>query len=282
VLRESGCGRAPTRGARRPHRRRRPLPLNPPRSCTLHLDALRSAAARPAAAGARPPPAPAPAPARGANGAGYGSDWPHANNVAVSAVGLCNPAKWRDQLARGCVHSSLSRPACSLCGFRGHAAAACAVPRCRRCGRFGHDTPECGAACTNCGVAGGAPCAKCDGGPPQRGGAGCAMCGAARRALQGREPDERFFRNDHPAAECPFNRCRSCGRVGHYTDGARAEGGRPARALPKGAGRRGARAGGLGPEAFCAWGASRGGCRPWPPPACLPAGRRGSPRKGCS
>jgi hypothetical protein len=66
------------------------------------------------------------------------------------------------------------------------------VPRCGRCSRHGHTPTECGEECSKCGLAGGA-------------------------AGGGAEQRERRERNPHAARECPFNRCRGCGRVGHYT-----------------------------------------------------------------
>ncbi|WIA30175.1 hypothetical protein OEZ86_000267 [Tetradesmus obliquus] len=84
------------------------------------------------------------------------------------------------------------KPACHLCGERGHAAHSCSTPFCQRCDMYGHAPADCADACERCGRVHSRSDGVCRTFQ-------CAACG--------------LF--SHKAGHCPSQQCSACGMLGH-------------------------------------------------------------------
>uniref|UniRef100_A0A383V3E9 CCHC-type domain-containing protein n=1 Tax=Tetradesmus obliquus TaxID=3088 RepID=A0A383V3E9_TETOB len=84
------------------------------------------------------------------------------------------------------------KPACHLCGERGHAAHSCSTPFCQRCDMYGHAPADCADACERCGRV------------HSRSDGVCRTFQCAACDLFGRK-----------AGHCPSQQCSACGMLGH-------------------------------------------------------------------
>ncbi|WIA10102.1 hypothetical protein OEZ85_010309 [Tetradesmus obliquus] len=123
----------------------------------------------------------------GAGGAAAGQDEGFSVPVAVR---IAAPVPERAPVGPKLVF--YGKPACHLCGERGHEAHSCSTPFCQRCDMYGHAPADCADACERCGRVHSRSDGVCRTFQ-------CAACG-----LFG-----------HKAGHCPSQQCSACGMLGH-------------------------------------------------------------------